>query len=126
MDKRLPEHESWLRRQFREKREWREHEARIKAMPPDYRAVMKLIQKYIFNFAADEQIMPVLYGIVDLLEEGAATGRPVLDVTGPDVAAFAWDVLMEVRSATWVGKKGAQLNAQVHAALQSKEPGDAS
>ncbi|MDR1189805.1 MAG: DUF1048 domain-containing protein [Bifidobacteriaceae bacterium] len=120
-----PHHESWLQRQRREKREWREHERRIDALPPDYRAVMKLIQKYIFNFAGSGEIVPVLYGIVDLFEEGAASGRSVLDVTGPDVAAFARNVLAEVQSATWMGKKGAQLNAQVGKALGSKDLDDA-
>jgi DNA-binding ferritin-like protein (Dps family) len=68
--------------------------------------------------------MAVLYGILGLFEEGAASGRRVLDVTGEDVAAFVWSVLDEVRSATWLGQKGAQLNAQVAKALAGGEGSD--
>jgi DNA-binding ferritin-like protein (Dps family) len=114
-----------LRRWQREKREWRAYRRRLDALPPDYRTVMRLVEKYCWNFAADSQIMPVLYGILDLFEEGAASGRAVLDVTGADVAGFVWSVLDEVRSATWLGQKGAQLNAQVAKALAGSEPPDA-
>ncbi|MDR1799009.1 MAG: DUF1048 domain-containing protein, partial [Bifidobacteriaceae bacterium] len=75
-------------------------------------------QKYLWNFAGDgRQMIDVLYGIRDLFEEGAASGRPVLDVTGDDVAAFAWNVLMEAQASTWMGKKAAHLNADVKVAL---------
>ncbi|MDR1152016.1 MAG: DUF1048 domain-containing protein [Bifidobacteriaceae bacterium] len=124
MSESKPRGESVLRRWRREKREWREYQARLRALPPEYRTVMKLIEKYTWNFAADSQIMPVLYGILDLFEEGAVSGRRVLDVTGEDVAAFAWSVLDEVRPATWLGQKGAQLNAQVAKGLAGREGSD--
>ncbi|MDR2566954.1 MAG: DUF1048 domain-containing protein [Bifidobacteriaceae bacterium] len=116
----------WLRRVRREKREWRAHERRVAALPEDYRAVMKLIEKYLWNFAADAQMIPVLYGIRELFEEGAAAGRPVLEVTGPDVAAFAGNVLAESQAATWTGKKGEELNARIRAALAREDRTDAS
>jgi DNA-binding ferritin-like protein (Dps family) len=34
-----------------------------------------------------------LVSLVDLLEEAAADGRSVTDITGPDVAAFADDLV---------------------------------
>lgn len=73
------------------KKEWRAHMARVKALPEDYRIVYKELQKYLFKVGAAELENGIdpLAGIVDLFEESAAAGKSVLEVTGPDVAAFA-------------------------------------
>ncbi|MDR0626038.1 MAG: DUF1048 domain-containing protein [Bifidobacteriaceae bacterium] len=110
-------HESHLNRLFREKREWRAYVRRRKALPPDYRLVLTHIEKYLFNFAADSSILGVFYDMVELFEEGAAAGRPVIEVTGDDVAAFAWDALAAFQAATWTGGKAEALNKAVRAAL---------
>jgi DNA-binding ferritin-like protein (Dps family) len=106
------------RRYRRDKLEWRDHVRRVKALPPDYRAVMTRLEKYLWNFAGNSEMIPVLDGLLELFEEGAAAGRPVLEVTGPDVAAFATSVLEEAQPATWTGKKARQLNDSVHRALE--------
>lgn len=78
------------------KKEWRAHTARVKALPEDYQIVYREMQKYLFKVgpAELENGIDLLAGIVDLFEEGAAAGKGVLEVTGPDVAAFA-DALIE-------------------------------
>lgn len=78
-----------------EKKEWRAHMARVKALPKDYQIVYKEIQKYIFKVGTVEvkDSMDLLLGIVDFFEEGAALGKEVLDVTGSDVAAFCDDLM---------------------------------
>ncbi|GAA4606060.1 DNA-binding ferritin-like protein (Dps family) [Actinoplanes octamycinicus] len=71
------------------KKQWRAHVARVKALPPDYQIVYKEMQKYLFKVGpvdlADGQL---LTGIVDFFQEGAAAGKGVLELIGPDVAAF--------------------------------------
>lgn len=78
-----------------EKKEWRAHMARVKALPKDYQIVYKEIQKYIFKVGAVESkdSMDLLLGIVDFFEEGAALGKEVLEVTGSDEAAFCDDLM---------------------------------
>lgn len=78
-----------------DKREWRAHTARVKALPRDYRIVYHELQKYLFKAGAAEQTDPteLLSGIVGLFEEGANSGKNVLDVTGEDVAAFCDELL---------------------------------
>ena len=78
-----------------EKKEWRAHMARVKALPKDYQIVYKEIQKYIFKVGAVEAKdgIDLLLGIVDFFEEGAALGKEVLEVTGSDVAAFCDDLM---------------------------------
>jgi DNA-binding ferritin-like protein (Dps family) len=116
--------ESRWQRYRREKREWRQHVRRVKALPGNYRTAMKQLEKFMWNFALDGQMTAALDGIVDLFEEGAAAGRTVLEVTGDDVADFALSVMAESRAATWTGKKASQLNAQIRRSLDRPRPAD--
>ena len=82
------------------KKEWREHMARVKALPRDYQIVYQEIQKYLFKVGPVEltEGAGLLSGIVDLFEEGAAMGKGVLEVTGSDVAAFCDDLIKDSKT----------------------------
>lgn len=77
------------------KKKWRAQMARVKALPQDYQIVYKEIQKYIFKASSvdlsDET--NVLFGLIDLFEEGAALGKSALEVTGNDVASFCDELI---------------------------------
>lgn len=107
----------FTRRMREEKRAWRAHVARVKALPSDYCLVLTEIEKFIWNFALDAQAFTVQEDLLEMFEDAAASGRPVLDVTGDDVAQFALDVLIEAQTRTWTGQKADQLNQRVHRAL---------
>ncbi|RJL35623.1 DUF1048 domain-containing protein [Bailinhaonella thermotolerans] len=81
------------------KRQWRAHLARIKALPRDYQIVYKEIQRYFFKVGpvglADGSLLPDL---LDFFEEGAATGKGVLELIGDDVAAFADGLIKDSRT----------------------------
>ena len=82
------------------KKEWRAHVARVKTLPQDYQIVYKEIQKYLFKVGPVELTSGtgLLFGIVDLFEEGAALGKGVLEVTGSDVAAFCDDLIKDSKT----------------------------
>ncbi|MCH3963579.1 MAG: DUF1048 domain-containing protein [Clostridium sp.] len=82
------------------KKEWRAHMARVKALPQDYQIVYKEIQKYLFKVGVVEltDVMGLLSGIMDLFEEGASSGKNVLEVTGRDVAAFCDDLIKDSKT----------------------------
>jgi len=96
-----------------DKTAWRDYRARVEALPEGYRFVMEQIQKFLFSVAMDAQSVTVLQAILELFEEGVAAGRPVLEVTGDDVAGFARDVMTAIQAQTWAGKMGQQLNDRV-------------
>ncbi|HUC59784.1 MAG TPA: DUF1048 domain-containing protein [Streptosporangiaceae bacterium] len=80
------------------KKQWRAHMARVKALPPDYRLVYKEIQRYFFKTGlVSLPDGPLLPGIVDFFEEGAAAGKGVLELIGSDVAAFCDDLASNSR-----------------------------
>lgn len=70
------------------KKEWRATEARAKKLPREYRIVYEEMKKYFFGGGGVIGSTNVFKNIVDLFEEGAANGKPVLEITGEDVAAF--------------------------------------
>ncbi|MEV0555654.1 DUF1048 domain-containing protein [Streptomyces sp. NPDC050597] len=81
------------------KKQWRAHLARVKALPPDYQIVYKEMQKYLFKVGpVDLPDGPLLPGIVDFFEEGAAAGTGVLELIGTDVAAFCDDLIKDSRT----------------------------
>jgi DNA-binding ferritin-like protein (Dps family) len=84
------------------KREYKEHMARVKALPNDYQYVFEKIQKYMWMQAAGSgyDMMKLHYDLLELFEAGAAGGKGVLEITGDDVAAFSDELLRSARTYT--------------------------
>lgn len=84
-----------IRRMYNDKREYREQMARIKALPEDYRFVFEKMQNYMWSLADGHgfDMLKTQYDLIDLFEMGAAEGKPVLDVTGQDVAGFCDELI---------------------------------
>ena len=81
------------------KKQWRAHMARVKALPPDYQIVYQEMQRYLFKVGpVDLPDGGLLPGIVDFFEEGAASGKGVLELIGSDVAAFADGLIKDSRT----------------------------
>lgn len=101
------------------KKAWRAHVARVKALPQDYQIVYKEIQKYLYKVGPVEptDATGILFGIMDLFEEGAAKGKCVLDVTGRDVAAFCDDLLKD--SKTYADIYQESVNQEVNKAVKN-------
>lgn len=100
------------------KKEWRAHVARVKALPQDYQIVYKEMQKYLFKVGPVEltEGTGLLSGIVDLFEEGAASGKGVLEVTGSDVAAFCDELIKD--SKTYADLYQESVKQEVHKAIK--------
>lgn len=80
-----------------EKKEYRKNEARAKALPEEYAQAYKEIKSYLFSTSGILTMEP-LKVLTDVLEEAAANNRRVTDVTGPDVAAFADELVRGEKS----------------------------
>ena len=106
------------------KKEWRAHMSRVKALPRDYQIVYKEIQKYLFKVGPVELAggTDLLAGIIDLFEEGAASGRGVLEVTGSDVAAFCDDLIKDSKTYADICQEsvGQEVNRSIKKFLDKK------
>lgn len=82
---------------FGQKKKYRETEKRAKALPAEYTQAYNHIKHYLWETAGIYTIEPLI-SLVELLEEAAANGKHVLDITGPDVAAFADELVRGEKS----------------------------
>jgi DNA-binding ferritin-like protein (Dps family) len=96
-----------------EKRRYKQVVARVNALPEEYRFMYHKIQKYMWNHAGGDgmDMIRVLADLLELFEAGAADGRRVLQVTGPDVAALCDELLGTTK--TWSRHWHDELNREV-------------
>ena len=97
-----------------EKRRWRALQQRAKTLSGDYRIAFDAISHYLLGTSGIETITP-LEALVDLLEGAAADGRAVLDITGPDVAGFADELVYGEKN--WRDQQRDTLNRTLAAKL---------
>ncbi len=76
---------------IKDKKRYRENEKRAKSLPKAYTDAYTEIKHYLWSTGM--LTIEPLFPLVDLLEEAAANGKQVTEVTGPDVAAFADELL---------------------------------
>lgn len=77
-----------------EKKAYRENEKRAKNLPVEYAKAYTTIKHYLWNSAGIYTIDP-LVTLVDMFEEAAANNTSVSTLTGPDVAAFADELVRD-------------------------------
>lgn len=100
------------------KREYKQAMARVKNLPEDYQYVFKKIQENMWMFAsgAGYDMLEIHYGLIDLFEQSAASGKDVLEVTGDDVAAFCEELLRS--ASTYIEDWRTKLNKDIHNKLK--------
>ncbi|MDR2977068.1 MAG: DUF1048 domain-containing protein [Streptococcaceae bacterium] len=71
-----------------EKKDYRELQARVKALPDDYEKVYKSIQSYCYNVGLINNDWQRFNDLLELFELSVLDGLPVKDVVSGDVAEF--------------------------------------
>lgn len=96
-------------------REWKSFESRIKKLPTDYQAVWKKINTNLWEHSnsSGRNIMPILDGVLGLLEETAANGQTVQEVFGDDLKGFCSELISEEGVKSYRDKWRDQLNKNV-------------
>ncbi len=110
-----------------QKKQYREDQARVDAMPEPYRTTVRALQRYFTYYAGvtdGETLVAMLGDHVDLWERAAVDGTPVRDVLGDDAVAFAEEFALAYRGTGWIDRERARLRASVATALG--EPADGS
>jgi DNA-binding ferritin-like protein (Dps family) len=71
-------------------RECNAFEARAAALPAEYRAAWEQVKARLFPYGGftGRSLMPILDGVLGLLEETAADGLSIHEVLGDDIAGF--------------------------------------
>jgi DNA-binding ferritin-like protein (Dps family) len=73
-----------------DKRRWRQYKARVKQLPPNYRAAVDAIERYLMHFGGmdGDSAASLFEDVADLFERAAADGTPIREIVGDDPVEF--------------------------------------
>jgi len=73
------------------KKRWRAYKARVRRLPPEYRAAVDAIERYLMHFvpADGNSVTSEFEDLADLFEQAAADGTPIREIVGKDPVEFA-------------------------------------
>lgn len=96
-------------------REFKSFESRVKKLPPDYQAAWEEIDAHLWEYSdfTGRNLMPVLEGVLGLLEETAADGQSVQEVLGDDIKGFCSALAGAEGAKSYRDKWREQLNKNV-------------
>lgn len=96
-------------------RELRAFEQRIKKLPADYQEAWEKIKTNLWPRSdfTGRNLMPILDGVLGLLEETAADGQSVHEALGEDIEGFCSALAGEEGAQSYRDKWRAQLNNNI-------------
>jgi DNA-binding ferritin-like protein (Dps family) len=96
-------------------KEMKTFESRAKKLPADYQTAWKEITANLWPHSdfTGRNLMPILDGVLSLLEETAADGRSVQEVLGDDIKGFCSALAGEEGAKTFRDKWREQLNKSI-------------
>lgn len=97
---------------FDEKKQYKEAQARLDALPEPYGKVAKATQRYLMyssGIVDGESMVRMNEDLADLWERAAADGTPVRDIVGSDPVDFAEAFGQSYSGKQWIDKERARL-----------------
>jgi DNA-binding ferritin-like protein (Dps family) len=95
-----------------QKKQHKQHQARVAALPDPYGTVAKAFQRYFTYYAGvtDGETLVTMFGdFVDLWERAAADRTPVREIVGDDPVDFAETFAQAYTGTRWIDKERARL-----------------
>jgi Uncharacterized protein conserved in bacteria len=96
-------------------KEFKGFESRVQKLPADYQAAWKEINVNLWPHSdfTGRNLMPILDGVLGLLEEAAADGQNVQEALGDDIKGFCSAVAGEEGAKSFRDKWRKQLNHSI-------------
>lgn len=97
------------------KKQVKAYELRVKKLPADYQAAWEEMNGCLWQHAdfTGRNLMPILDGVLGLLEESAADGQSVQEVLGDDIQGFCSALAGEGGAKSYRDKWREQLNRNI-------------
>jgi len=107
-----------------DKRRWREYKARVRQLPPNYRAAVDAFQRYFMYFGAvdGDSAASMLEDLADLFEQAAADRTPIREIVGEDPVEFAEAFAQNYRKGGYVDRERDRLTHAIET-LERDETG---
>jgi DNA-binding ferritin-like protein (Dps family) len=106
------------------KREWRRYRARVAQLPPNYRAAVEAIQRYLMYFGgggdgAGWAVM--LDDLATLFEQSAAAQTPIREIVGDDPVEFVDAFARNYPVGQWITRERARFINAINRAAADEE-----
>jgi DNA-binding ferritin-like protein (Dps family) len=104
-----------------EKRQYKQHKARIKQLPENYRTAVEALERYYMYFggiAIGRVLVTMLDDLADLFEQAAADGTPIRAIVGDDPVGFAETFIANYSEGQWINKERTRLIKAIEDAEQ--------
>jgi DNA-binding ferritin-like protein (Dps family) len=102
-----------------QKKQYKQHEARIGGLPEPYAAAAKAFQRYLTYYGGvtdGETLVTMLGDLADLWERAAVDRTPVREIVGDDPVDFAETFAQSYLGARWIDKERVRLATAIEAA----------
>lgn len=100
-----------------QKKQYREHKARVQALPANYRTAVEAIERYLMYFGSitnGEIMVTMLDDLGDLFEQAAVDGTTVRDIVGTEPVEFVETFLANYSEGQWINKERQRLIAAIN------------
>ena len=96
-------------------RELKNFESRVQMLPADYQEAWERIKANIWPHSdfTSRNLMPILDGVLSMLEEAVADGQSIQEVLGDDIKGFCLELVSEEGAKSFRDKWREQLNRNV-------------
>lgn len=96
-------------------KQFKSFESRVKKLPADYQVAWEKIEDTIWPYSdfTGRNLISILGGVIDMLEEMAAEGRSVQEVFGNDIEGFTLALVGEEGTKSYRDKWREQLNSKI-------------
>ncbi len=116
------EKNSFISKVVGDKRRWREYKARVKKLPPNYRATVDAIERYLMYFGALEadSAASLFEDVADLFEQAAADETPIRDIVGEDPVEFVDELARNYRKGGYIDRERERLTNAIDRATDDQ------
>lgn len=101
---------------FADKRRYRQHKARTKQLPENYRMAIEALDRYLMYRGAitkGDALLSMLDDLADLFEQSVANETPVRAIVGEDPVEFAEEFLANYSESQWINKERERLTRAI-------------
>lgn len=106
-----------------QKKQYKQSQARIEALPAPYRTAAKALHRYFLYYGGhlDGDTLTTMFGdLADLWERAAADGTPVRDIVGDDPVDFAETFAQSYTGRQWIDKERVRLTKAIDDAVKEQ------
>ena len=99
-----------------QKKQYRQHKARMEALPEPHRSAAKALDRYLMYAAGvtdGDTLVTMIGDAVDLWDRAAVDGTPVRAIVGDDPVAFAEEFASAYRGRQWLDTERARFGAAI-------------